>query len=247
MIEKLNADLDAIMERDPAAGSRLSAIFLYPSFHVMLAHRIAYPLWQVGLRFIPRFIMQLARWFTGIEIHPAAQIGKGFFADHGMGVVIGETAVLGDNVTLYHDVTLGGVMPAVDAKSQKTVKRHPTIEDNVIIGAGAQVLGPVVVGQCARIGGNSVVTRDVKPGQTVVGIPAKPISGRRTEAPFEAYAVSKMPSDDSQSRTIAALFAELENLRERINNLSTEAQEAQEQIKSPALASEKSLQDPSSK
>jgi len=222
MFDKLKADLDAIMMRDPAAGGRLSAIFLYPSFHVMAAHRLAHPLWRAGLRFLPRFIMQLARWLTGIEIHPAAQIGSGFFADHGMGVVIGETAVVGDNVTLYHDVTLGGVMPAVDSQAQKTIKRHPTIEDDVIIGAGAQILGPVTVGKCARIGGNSVVTRDVPAGQTVVGIPAKPIGQRRPDSQFEAYAVTNMPADDTQARTVAALFAELESLRARINSLSDE-------------------------
>jgi serine O-acetyltransferase len=222
MLDKLKADLDAIIERDPAAGHRLAAIFLYPSFHVMLAHRIAHPLWRAGLRFVPRFIMQFARWFTGIEIHPAAQIGAGFFADHGMGVVIGETSILGRNVTLYHDVTLGGVMPAVDSHAQKTIKRHPTIKDDVIIGAGAQILGPVTVGKCARIGGNSVVTRDVGEGQTVVGIPAKAIKQGSRESQFEAYGVNDLPADDAQSRTIAALFAELETLRTRLNAVASQ-------------------------
>jgi serine O-acetyltransferase len=222
MLDKLKADLDAIIERDPAAGHRLAAVFLYPSFHVMLAHRIAHPLWRAGLRFVPRFIMQFARWFTGIEIHPAAQIGAGFFADHGMGVVIGETSILGRNVTLYHDVTLGGVMPAVDSHAQKTIKRHPTIKDDVIIGAGAQILGPVTVGKCARIGGNSVVTRDVGEGQTVVGIPAKAIKQGSRESQFEAYGVNDLPADDAQSRTIAALFAELETLRTRLNAVASQ-------------------------
>ena len=222
MLDKLKADLDAIIERDPAAGHRLAAVFLYPSFHVMLAHRIAHPLWRAGLRFVPRFIMQFARWFTGIEIHPAAQIGAGFFADHGMGVVIGETSILGRNVTLYHDVTLGGVMPAVDSHAQKTIKRHPTIKDDVIIGAGAQILGPVTVGKCARIGGNSIVTRDVGEGQTVVGIPAKAIKQGSRESQFEAYGVNDLPADDAQSRTIAALFAELETLRTRLNAVASQ-------------------------
>ena len=222
MLDKLKADLDAIIERDPAAGHRLAAVFLYPSFHVMLAHRIAHPLWRAGLRFVPRFIMQFARWFTGIEIHPAAQIGAGFFADHGMGVVIGETSILGRNVTLYHDVTHGGVMPAVDSHAQKTIKRHPTIKDDVIIGAGAQILGPVTVGKCARIGGNSVVTRDVGEGQTVVGIPAKAIKQGSRESQFEAYGVNDLPADDAQSRTIAALFAELETLRTRLNAVASQ-------------------------
>ena len=234
MLKKLRADLEAIIERDPAAGHKLAAIFLYPSFHVMVAHRLAHPLWRIGFRFIPRFIMQLARWFTGIEIHPAARIGSGFFADHGMGVVIGETAILGNNVTLYHDVTLGGVMPAVDSHAQKTIKRHPTIEDDVIIGAGAQILGPVTVGKCARIGGNSVVTRDVPQGQTIVGIPAKTIKQNSRDTQFEAYGVNYLPVEDAQSRTVAALFAELETLRMRLNALSG----GEAQVKASAPASE---------
>ena len=225
MFAKLKADLMAILERDPAAGGWLSAILLYPSFHVMVAHRLAHPLWNAGLHTVSRLMMQIARWLTGIEIHPAARIGKGFFADHGMGIVIGQTAVLGENVTLYHGVTLGGVMPAVDAKAQRSVKRHPTLEDDVIVGAGAQILGPVTVGRCARVGGNSVVTKDVAEGQTVVGIPAKPLRKRRTGSQFEPYAVSSMPVDDSQSRTIAALFAELEALRTQIEALQSQSDE----------------------
>jgi len=246
MLNKLKADLDAILDRDPAAGSRLSAVFLYPSFHVMLAYRFAHPLWRLGLRFIPRFIMQLARWFTGIEIHPAAQIGPGFFADHGMGVVIGETSVIGQNVTLYHDVTLGGVMPAIDSQAQRTVKRHPTIEDNVIIGAGAQILGPVSVGKGARIGGNSVVTRDVKAGQTVVGIPAKAIQSRSSDSQFDAYGVNNLPSEDQQSRTVAALFAELETLRARLNELTITPEKTASSVGSAKAAHEAEHQDKAS-
>jgi serine O-acetyltransferase len=243
MLDNLKADLDAIIERDPAAGHRLAAVFLYPSFHVMLAHRMAHPLWRVGLRFVPRFIMQVARWFTGIEIHPAAQIGAGFFADHGMGVVIGETSIVGKNVTLYHDVTLGGVMPAVDSKAQKTIKRHPTIADDVIIGAGAQILGPVTVGESARIGGNSVVTRDVGEGQTVVGIPAKAIKQTSRDSQFEAYGVNDMPTDDAQSRTIAALFAELETLRARINAVASEVTSENEAQHNPSTSDEPASSD----
>ena len=219
MFAKLKADLIAIMARDPAAGGRISAMLLYPSFHVMLAYRLAHPLWRAGLHTLSRLIMQTARWLTGIEIHPAAEIGEGFFADHGMGIVIGQTAILGRNVTLYHGVTLGGVMPAVDSKSQRSVKRHPTLEEGVIVGAGAQILGPVTVGACARIGGNSVVTKDVGQGQTVVGIPAKPLQKRPADGQFEPYAVSHMPSEDSQARTLSVLFAELETLRTQIEVL----------------------------
>ena len=148
----------------------------------------------------------------------------------------------GENVTLYHDVTLGGVMPAVDSHAQKTIKRHPTIGDNVIIGAGAQILGPVTVGRCARIGGNSVVTRDVPEGQTVVGIPAKAIKQASRDSQFEAYGVNDMPAEDVQSRTISALFAELEVLRARLNKLASE-QESVKQPAAPEDVSENDVQD----
>ena len=168
MFAKLNRDLNAILERDPAAGSKLAAMFLYPSFQVMLAYRIASPLWRMKLKFLARFIMQFARLFTGIEIHPGATIGCGFFVDHGSGVVIGETAVIGRNVTLYQGVTLGGVLPSVDSEAQRCIKRHPTLRDGVIVGSGAQILGDIVVGEGAKVGGNSVVTKDVPEGATVV-------------------------------------------------------------------------------
>ena len=242
MLSKLKADLSAILERDPAAGGWFSAILLYPSFHVMLAHRLAHPLWRVGLHTLSRFIMQLARWLTGIEIHPAAEIGEGFFADHGMGIVIGQTATLGKNVTLYHGVTLGGVMPAIDAKAQRSVKRHPTLRDEVIIGAGAQILGPVIVGSRARVGGNSVVTKDVGDGQTVVGIPAKPIHKRPADGQFEPYAVSHMPSEDSQERTLSILFAELESLRTQIELLK----DGRSASLSPITSSDKKTDKPAS-
>ena len=141
-------------------------MFLYPSFQVMVAYRLSHGLWCIGLHFIARLIMQIARILTGIEIHPAAKIGPGFFVDHGMGTVIGQTSEIGRDVTLYHDVTLGGVMPAIDSQKQRNAKRHPTLGDYVIIGAGAQILGPITVSRCARVGGNSVVTRDVPEGAT---------------------------------------------------------------------------------
>ena len=175
MVTRLIQDIQAIRERDPAAAGLISCILLYPSFHVMLAYRIAHPLWGAGLRLVPRFMMQLARWFTGIEIHPGAQIDGGFFVDHGMGVVIGETSTIGDSVTIYHGVTLGGISPSENSDSQKNTKRHPTIMNNVIIGSGAQVLGPVTIGNNSKIGSNSVVTKDVDTGVVVAGNPAREI------------------------------------------------------------------------
>lgn len=221
MFKAIRTDLAAILDRDPAARSAASAIFLYPSFHVMFVYRLAHPLWRIGLKFPARWLMQVARWFTGIEIHPAAKIGFGFFVDHGMGVVIGETAVIGDNVTLYHGVTLGGVSPAEDAASQKGVKRHPTIGDRVIIGAGAQILGPITVERCARVGGNSVVTRDVKAGITVVGVPARPVTKRPAGEEFDAYAVSSMDDRDPKERALEGMARELQQLRARIAELET--------------------------
>tara|TARA_B100001093_G_scaffold217319_1_gene208506 strand:- start:103 stop:948 length:846 start_codon:yes stop_codon:yes gene_type:complete len=223
MFAKLSRDMNAIMERDPAASSKLAAIFLYPSFQVMLAYRLANPMWHGGLKFTSRFIMQFARMVTNIEIHPGATIGCGFFVDHGAGVVIGETSVIGRDVTLYQGVTLGGVLPAVDASAQRSVKRHPTIGDNVIIGSGAQVLGNITVNACARVGGNSVVTKDVPEGATVVGVPARQVAAKvgagKADERFQAYAVANPAEVDPRERTIAALVDEVQSLRARLNDM----------------------------
>lgn len=216
MFDALKKDLDAILARDPAVSGRFSAMLLYPSFHVMVFHRLAHPIWQAGFRTLARWLMQLARWLTGIEIHPAARIGPGFFIDHGMGVVIGETSIVGENVTLYHGVTLGGVMPAVDASSQRNTKRHPSLGDNVIVGAGAQILGPVQIGDCARVGGNSVVTKDVPAGVTVVGVPARPLPSRKADDSFSAYALGSPDMSDPTDRVIEALSLELEAMRAQL-------------------------------
>ena len=234
MFTNLRLDLNAILERDPAASSKWAVIFLYPSFQVILAYRLSHQIWNFGLKFFARLIMQVARILTGIEIHPAAKIGAGFFVDHGMGTVIGETAEIGRNVTLYHDVTLGGVMPAVDSDQQRASKRHPTLCDHVIVGAGAQILGPITVHRCARVGGNSVVTKDVPEGATVVGIPARQMT--KTNVPiaptenFSAYAVPDDRESDPRERTIAALVDELQNQRARLAAL-------EEQLASAALSS----------
>lgn len=228
MFAKLSRDLNAIMERDPAASSKLAAIFLYPSFQVMLAYRLANPLWRGGFKFTSRFIMQFARMLTGIEIHPGARIGRRFFIDHGMGVVIGETAEIGNDVTFYHGVTLGGLLPSVDTESQRLVKRHPTIGDDVIIGSGAQVLGPITIGRCARIGANSVVVKDVAECVTVTGIPAREVSSRRPqkETVFRAYGTASENSVDSRELVIKGLLDEVQSLRSRLNVL-------EDDIKSP--------------
>ena len=220
LFTKLAADLRAIKYRDPAFGSYITAPFVYPSFQVLLFFRIANPLWRAGLRFPARFLMQLARWLTGIEIHPGATIGAGLFIDHGMGVVIGETAEIGRDVTLYHGVTLGGVMPAVDSQSQRCVKRHPTLRDYVIVGAGAQILGPITIGKCARVGGNSVVTKDIPDGVTMVGVPARPIPQKHDDG-FAAYAVSDAAGEDYREKTIMALSREISILRKQLDDLAS--------------------------
>ena len=223
MFTNLRRDLNAILERDPAASNKWAVVFLYPSFQVMLAYRLSHHIWNLGFKFISRLIMQLARILTGIEIHPAAKIGAGFFVDHGMGTVIGETAEIGRDVTLYHDVTLGGVMPAVDSDKQRASKRHPTLGDFVIVGAGAQILGPIKVHRCARVGGNSVVTKDVPEGATVVGVPARQMTKINTPtastANFSPYAVPDDRESDPRERTIAALVDEVQSQRASITAL----------------------------
>ena len=214
-------DIDSVIARDPAAGGRLGVLFLYPSVHVMLAYRLSNKLWRMRVKFPARFIMQVARWFTGIEIHPGATIGQRFFIDHGMGVVIGETAEIGNDVTFYHGVTLGGLLPSVDSESQRQVKRHPTIGDDVIIGAGAQILGPITVNKCARVGANSVVVKDVAVGITVTGIPARAVAAKKPNAApvFNAYGTPTDQTSDARDRAITGLLDEVQSLRSRLNAL----------------------------
>ena len=165
MFKNLKYDIENVMKNDPAARTKLEVLLLYQSIHVLIFYRIAHGLYKIKLFFLARLISQLGRFFTGIEIHPGAKIGKGLFIDHGMGVVIGETAEIGDNVTIYHGVTLGGT-------GKDKGKRHPTIGNNVIIGCGAKILGPISIGDRAKIGANSVVLKNVPKGKTDVGIPA---------------------------------------------------------------------------
>ena len=173
MFKRIRDQIDVVFERDPAVRSRLEVIFCYPGFHAMLFYHMSHYAWTHGFKLLGRFVSYLGRILTGIEIHPAARIGKGLFIDHGMGVVIGETAEIGDNVTLYHGVTLGGIAPSVDSVSQVNQKRHPTLEDDVIIGSGAQALGPIIVAQCARVGPTAVVVRNVADGPTLACTPSR--------------------------------------------------------------------------
>ena len=192
MFERLKEDIHSVFHRDPAARNTFEVITNYPGLHALILHRIAHWLWQKELKWLGRSLSTFSRFLTGIEIHPGAKIGRRFFIDHGMGVVIGETSEIGDNVTIYHSVTLGGISPSIDSDSQRNVKRHPTLKDNVVVGSGAQVLGPIVVGKNAKIGANAVVTKDVPENAVMVGIPAKNV-GTTTEE-FKPYGIT--PSSD---------------------------------------------------
>ena len=171
MFKRLQDDIDGIIARDPAARSRLEVLICYPGLHALLLHRVAHWLWDQRQPLAARMVSQFARWLTGVEIHPGATIGRRVFFDHGMGVVVGETAEIGDDVLIYHGVTLGGT-------SLVRGKRHPTVRDRVIIGAGAKVLGAIEIGEGARIGANAVVVADVAAGTTVLGIPARVVGAR---------------------------------------------------------------------
>ncbi len=200
MFAHLKEDIAVVFDRDPAARNTWEVITCYPGFHARLLHRLAHCLWMSGLKWLGRFVSHLGRWLTGIEIHPGARIGRRFFIDHGMGVVIGETAEIGDDVTLYHGVTLGGT-------SWAKGKRHPTLADQVVVGAGAKILGPITIGKAARVGSNAVVVKDVPPGATAVGIPARivPQSDDPAHAKFSAYALSG-PDNDPVVKVIHELI-----------------------------------------
>ncbi len=184
----MNNFLDSIINRDPAAKSKISVILTYPGVKAIFFHRIANFFSVAKLDLIARIISQFSRFLTGIEIHPKAKIGKNLFIDHGMGVVIGETSEIGDNVTIYHMVTLGGISPSINSNDQRNSKRHPTLMDNVVVGSGAQVLGPIVVGKNAKIGANAVVTKDVPEKAVMVGIPAKNVGTASEE--FKPYGIA---------------------------------------------------------
>jgi serine O-acetyltransferase len=212
--------IDAIMARDPAARSRVEVILCYPGLHAIAFHRLAHKLWNWGLRLPARVVSHLARMLTGIEIHPGAKIGRRIVIDHGDGVVIGETAELGDDVLIYHQVTLGGT-------SLVGGKRHPTIGNGVILGAGAKVLGPIMLGEGARVGANAVVVSDVPAGATVVGIPARPVDRKPAGADLLPYGTPCDEALDPGLRTVEQLRADIAGLSARLAALEAEQRRAE--------------------
>ena len=217
MFARLKEEIGVVFERDPAARNTWEVITCYPGFHAMLFHRLAHWLWGVGLKWLARLVSHGARWLTGIEIHPGATIRRRFFIDHGMGVVIGETAEIGDDCTLYHGVTLGGT-------SWNKGKRHPTLGKGVVVGAGAKILGPIMVGDGARIGSNAVVVKDVPPGATAIGIPARIIEAQEAQnGRFAAYGVVK-DLNDPMARALHELIGHSAELDRRIEHILAELQ-----------------------
>ncbi|ARV60637.1 serine O-acetyltransferase [Nostocales cyanobacterium HT-58-2] len=214
-LEPLLTDFRIIFERDPAARNWLEVLFCYPGFHALCLHRIAHWLHRRGVTFLPRFISHLGRFFTGIEIHPGAQIGKGVFIDHGMGVVIGETAIVGDYTLIYQGVTLGGT-------GKESGKRHPTLGKNVVVGAGAKVLGNIQIGDRVRIGAGSIVLRNVPSDSTVVGVPGRIISRKQNEqlSPLEH---GKLP--DLEATVIRSLLERIEQLEHKLQTLTSQKKE----------------------
>lgn len=223
MFRRLREDVQSVFHRDPAARNTFEVLTNYPGLHALIAHRINHRLWCWGFKWLARTLSTIARWLTGIEIHPGARIGRRFFIDHGMGVVIGETTVIGDDVTLYQGVTLGGT-------SWRQGKRHPTLGNNVIVGAGAKILGPLMIGDNAKVGSNAVVTREVPPGATVVGIPGRIVTGKSSpdeqrrkameeKIGFDAYGMSEdMP--DPIARSIRSILDHMHVVDERIETMS---------------------------
>jgi serine O-acetyltransferase len=226
MFSRIREDVTSVFDRDPAARSTWEILTCYPGLHAVLFHRVTHRLWGWGLHWLARWLSHLARWLTGIEIHPGATIGRRFFIDHGMGVVIGETAEIGDDVTLYHGVTLGGT-------TWNKGKRHPTLRNGVVVGAGAKLLGPIVVGDYAKVGSNAVLVKDVPPGATAVGIPAKIIMAEQDQAReahaaklgFSAYGLSSS-DDDPVAQAIRGLTDHTAELEARIVELAEKLERA---------------------
>ena len=239
MFDRIREDIACVFERDPAARSTWEVITCYPGFHALLIHRLAHWLWRMKMRWLARFVSHVSRFLTGIEIHPGAKIGRRVFIDHGMGVVIGETAELGDECTLYHGVTLGGT-------TWNKGKRHPTLGRGVVIGAGAKLLGPIAVGDGARVGSNAVVVKDVPRGATAVGIPARVIldehdktrEEKAAKLGFSAYAVTAKAEDDPLAKAVEGLLdhsvemdRRIELILNQIEQLQVEREDTQRQLR----------------
>lgn len=215
MIKIIREDVQSVLDRDPAARNTLEVLLCYPGLYAIWAHRLSHHLWKSGFKLIARWVSQLMRGITGIEIHPGATIGHNFFIDHGMGVVIGETAEVGDNVTLYHGVTLGGT-------SLHKTKRHPTIENHVVIGAGAKVLGAITIGANSRIGANAVVVKSTPPDSVVVGVPGQIVVREHPmHLPNEKADLEHGSLPDTIGETLSALIAHVESLEKRVNGGGT--------------------------
>jgi serine O-acetyltransferase len=215
MFARLKEEIGVVFERDPAARNTWEVVTCYPGFHAMLFHRAAHKLWKAGFKWLARLTSHFSRWLTGIEIHPGATIGRRFFIDHGMGVVIGETAEIGDDCTLYHGVTLGGT-------SWNKGKRHPTLGKGVVVGAGAKILGPITIGEGARIGSNAVVVKEVPAGATAIGIPARIIEAEAQQnGRFAAYAVVK-DLNDPMSKAVHELIGHSADIDRRLEHLLAE-------------------------
>lgn len=232
MFNWFREEIQVVFERDPAARSVLETVFTCPGFQAIVMHRFNHWLWRKKLRFLARFSAHLARFLTGVEIHPGAVMGKRFFIDHGMGIVIGETSEIGDNCSIYHGVTLGGT-------TWQKGKRHPTLQDNVVVGAGAKILGPITIGEGARIGSNAVVVKDVPPGATVVGIPGRVVTKKEVQEHravmakkigFDAYGTTQdMP--DPVANALDALLDHLHKTDERMETLEQRLRSLQDKDK----------------
>jgi len=211
MFKNIREDIASVFARDPAARTTFEVLTCYPGLHARVLHRLSNTLWHAGLKWLARFVSHVARWLTGIEIHPGATIGRRFFIDHGMGVVIGETAHIGDDVTLYHGVTLGGT-------SWKEGKRHPTLGNGVVVGAGAKILGPLNIGDNAKIGSNAVVVKDVPAGATAAGIPARVLDGAKKTTGFNAYGLST-DQNDPVAKALHGLIGHSVTVDQRIEHI----------------------------
>jgi serine O-acetyltransferase len=242
MFQRIREDIRSVFDRDPAARSTLEVLLTYPGLHAVWLHRVSHRLYRWRLKFLARLLSQIGRWITGIEIHPGATIGRRFFIDHGMGVVIGETAEIGDDCTIYHGVTLGGT-------TWKKGKRHPTLANNVVVGAGAKILGPITIGTNARVGSNSVVVRDVPVDATVVGIPARIVVPKDDKAHkrhamaeklgFDAYGQHHGQLPDPVTQALDRILDHLHKVDDRLEQLDRRTEGETGDRSDPAPAGEK--------